>query len=156
MLWSVSAIGLIVLLASVAKKRFQHNADACTRRPNDDSPCSLIVVLGCPPAAISGSVNRYFLGRVHATLQLAAEIPSARVLCTGGVDARGVDEADGVPRAQRGQPGAALAQARACATRTAATCTAALRDSPRMRGQEGSDQIAARDGLRERAVASIL
>ena len=49
MLWSVSAIGLLVLLASVAKKRFQHNADACTRRPNDDSPCSLIVVLGCPP-----------------------------------------------------------------------------------------------------------
>jgi SanA protein len=86
MLWSVSAIGLLVLLASVAKKRFQHNADACTRRPNDDSPCSLIVVLGCPPAAISGSVNRYFLGRIHATLQLAAEIPSARVLCTGGVD----------------------------------------------------------------------
>ena len=93
MLWSVSAIGLLVLLASVAKKRFQHNADACTRLSTDDSPCSLIVVLGCPPTSISGSVNRYFLGRIHATLQLASEIPSARVLCTGGVDARGVDEA---------------------------------------------------------------
>ena len=93
MLWSLSAIGLLILLASLAKKRLQHEVDARTRRQNDDSPCSLIVVLGCPPAAMSGSVNRYFLGRIHASLQLAAKIPSARILCTGGVDARGVDEA---------------------------------------------------------------
>ena len=89
MIWCVTTIALLAFFARLGKRRIENELAIRTRCPGDQSPCGLIVVLGCPPAALSGGVNRYFLGRVHATLQLAAEVPRAQILCTGGIDSRG-------------------------------------------------------------------
>jgi SanA protein len=66
----------------------------------------VIVVLGCPPLLANDQPNAYFMGRIEAAAALHRDAPEAPILCSGGIDARGRDEALWLARAlaRRGVP----------------------------------------------------
>jgi SanA protein len=75
-------------------KRLRTDAQSRILRSLSDAPAQArIVVLGCPPQGPSGRPNRYFVGRVAAAAAAYHHTPTRRVLCSGGVDAFGRDEA---------------------------------------------------------------
>jgi SanA protein len=91
----------------------------------------VIVVLGCPPVLHDGRPNPFFLGRIEAALALHREAPHAPILCSGGIDDRGRDEARWIAEAlrRRGVPGERL-EVDSASSRTRHSIDAAIRLHP--------------------------
>ncbi|MCA9506252.1 MAG: YdcF family protein [Spirochaetaceae bacterium] len=67
--------------------RILHSLDGLPERAR-------LVVLGCPPRGPSGRPNPHFVGRVAAAAAAYHRRPSVRLLCSGGGDREGANEAE--------------------------------------------------------------
>ncbi len=91
----------------------------------------VIVVLGCPPVLSDGRPNPFFLGRIEAALALHREAPHDPILCSGGLDDWGRDEASWIAEAlrRRGVPDERL-EIDAASSRTRHSVEAAILRHP--------------------------